>query len=79
MKLKELAVSYRIQADALRHRIQLVEELPARTREEEMVKTERLRLLEAMRRDVRDMAVICERYYDRGARSGQAGPVALSP
>ncbi len=71
MKLKELAVSYRIQADALRHRIQLVEELPARTREEEMVKTERLRLLEAMRRDVRDMAVICERYYDRSYRRNE--------
>ena len=71
MKLKELAVSYRIQADALRHRIQLVEELPARTWEEEMVKTERLRLLEAMRRDVRDMAVICERYYDRSYRRNE--------
>lgn len=71
MKLKELAVSYRIQADALRHRIQLVEELPAQTREEEMVKTERLRLLEAMRRDVRDMAVICERYYDRSYRRNE--------
>ena len=71
MKLKELAVSYRIQADALRHRIQLVEELPARTREEEMVKTERLRLLEAMRRDVRDLAVICERYYDRSYRRNE--------
>jgi len=71
MTLRELAVSYRTQADALRHRIQLVEELPARTREEEMVKTERLRLLEAMRRDVRDMAVICERYYDRSYRRNE--------
>lgn len=64
MTLAELAVSYRNQADILRHRIQLVEELPARTEEEVIGKTERLRLLEAMRRDVRDMAVICERYYD---------------
>ena len=43
---------------------QLVRELPARTEVERTAKIERLRLLEAMRRDVRDMAVICERYYD---------------
>lgn len=42
-----------------------MEELPAFTEAEAIAKTERLRLLEAMRRDVRDMAVICERYYDR--------------
>lgn len=65
MTLLELAVSYREQTDALRHRIQLVSELPARTEEERIAKTERLRLLDAMRRDTRDMAVICERYYDR--------------
>ena len=66
MTLAELAVSYRDQADALRHRIQLVEELPARDAEERLLKAERLRVLEAMRRDVRDVAVICERYYERG-------------
>ena len=64
MTLTEMAVSYRRQADILRHRIQLVEELPAWNQEEVIAKTERLRLLEAMHRDVRDMAVICERYYD---------------
>ena len=64
MTLKELAVTYRLEADRLRHRIQLVRELPARTEVERTAKIERLRLLEAMRRDVRDMAVICERYYD---------------
>ena len=70
MTLMELSVSYRQQADALRHRIQLVSELPARTAEERMM-TERLRLLEAMRRDVRDVAVICERYYDRSYRRNE--------
>lgn len=64
MTLKEMAVTYRLEADRLRHRIQLVRELPARTEVERTAKMERLRLLEAMRRDVRDMAVICERYYD---------------
>ncbi len=71
MTLLELSVSYRQQADVLRHRIQLVSELPARTAEERMMKTERLRLLEAMRRDVRDVAVICERYYDRSYRRNE--------
>ena len=64
MTLKEMAVTYRLEADRLRHRIQLVRELPARTEVERTAKIERLRLLEAMRRDGRDMAVICERYYD---------------
>lgn len=64
MTLKEMAVTYRLEADRLRHRIQLVRELPACTEVERTAKIERLRLLEAMRRDVRDMAVICERYYD---------------
>ena len=68
MKLQELAVSYRHQADILRHRIQLVSELPERTEEEAIAKADRLRILEAMRRDVRDMAVICERYYRPGYR-----------
>ena len=68
MTLQEIAVSYRHQADVLRHRIQYVSELPARTETEQLAKAERLRLLEAMRRDVRDMAVICERYYEPGYR-----------
>lgn len=68
MTLTELAVSYREQADVLRHRIQYVEELPARSEEERIGKEERLRILEAMRRDVREVAVICERYYEEGYR-----------
>lgn len=71
MTLAELAVSYRNTQELLRHRIQLVQELPACTEAEAIAKTERLRLLEAMRRDVRDMAVICERYYDRGYRRNE--------
>lgn len=56
MTLSELAESYRATADMLRHRIQLVEELPVRTEAEAIAKAERLRILEAMRRDVRDVA-----------------------
>jgi hypothetical protein len=71
MTLQELAVDYREQADRLRHRIQLVEELPARTTADRIAKRERLRLLESMRRDTRDVAVICERYYDRTYRRSE--------
>lgn len=71
MTMAEMAQEYRKQADAVRHRIQLVEELPARTDEEKIQKEERLRLLEAMRRDVRDVAVICERYYEQGYRRNE--------
>ena len=71
MTMLEMAVSYRREADALRHRIRLVRELPGRTREEQIAKEERLRLLDAMRRDVRDVAVFCERYYDRSYRGNQ--------
>ena len=71
MTLEQLAVSYRDAADILRHRIQLVEELPAGTEAEAIAKSERLRLLESMRRDVRDVAVICERYYDKSYRRSE--------
>ncbi len=66
MTLLQLSVGYREQADALRHRIHLVEELPERTEAERIAKRDRLRLLQAMRRDARDVAVICERYYEPG-------------
>ncbi len=68
MTLTQMAVSYRHQADVIRHRIQYVSELPVRTAAEAIEKEDRLRILEAMRRDVREMAVICERYYDRNYR-----------
>ena len=71
MTLTQLAVSYRQAADDLRHRIQYVQELPAGTEAEVIAKAERLRLLEAMRRDVRDVAVICERYSDRSYHRNQ--------
>lgn len=66
--LKELAKSYRYQADVVRHRIQLVSEMRPRTAAGEAEWEERLRILTAMQRDLRDMAVICERYYQPGYR-----------
>lgn len=70
-RLAELAPGYRAAAEALRLRIQLVEELPARDEAQRLAKAERLRLLQAMRRDARDVAVVCERYYDRGYRCNE--------
>ena len=71
MTLRQMSKSYRIQADVLRHRIQVVAELPARTGAERRRKADRLRLLETMRREARDVAVICERYYERGYRKNE--------
>ncbi|MEA4954356.1 MAG: hypothetical protein VB096_02410 [Pseudoflavonifractor sp.] len=71
MKLLDMADSYRTAADAVRHRIQIVEEMPAKTPAQIQRKKERLRLLEAMRRDARDVAAICERYYERGYRRNE--------
>lgn len=68
MTLAQLAISYRHEEDVLRRRIQEIRTLPTRSRQEELVKEDRLRVLESMRRDVRDVAVLCERYYDRGYR-----------
>ncbi len=70
-RLRELAPGYRAAAEALRLRIQLVEELPARGEAQRTAKRERLRMLQAMRRDAREVAVICERYYDRGYRCNE--------
>lgn len=68
MTLAQLAISYRHEEDVLRRRIQEIRALPTHSRQEELVKEDRLRVLESMRRDVRDVAVLCERYYDRGYR-----------
>ncbi len=65
VSLRELGKSYRYQADVIRHRIQLVREIRAKTPDAAYQKEERLRILTAMQRDLRTMAVICERYYDR--------------
>ena len=71
MTLRQMSESYRIQADVLRHRIQAVSELPACTGAERRQKADRLRILETMRREARDVAVICERYYERGYRRNE--------
>lgn len=68
MKLKELAVSYRESACRLARRIgQLKEEL-AHTEDplERCLLRSRIESLRTMYRETRDVAVVCERYYERG-------------
>ena len=68
MKLKELAVSYRESAQWLAGRIrQLKGELEQE--EDPLVQNKlrgRIEILLAMYRETRDVAVVCERYYERG-------------
>lgn len=68
MTLAQLAVSYRRQERVIRRRIQEVRALPTHSRQEELVKQDRLRTLENMLRDVRDVAMLCAHYYDPGYR-----------
>ena len=71
MTLLELSVEYRASAEALRERALTLEhrlaeyrwDAPGRARLED-----RIKLLRAMWRETRDLAVLCERYYDRGYR-----------
>ena len=68
LKLKELAVSYRESAQWLAERIrQLKRELEQV--EDPLVQNNlrgRIEILWAMYRETRDVAVVCERYYERG-------------
>ena len=70
MTLQEMAVEYRAQARALRTRMGELEAAGAQT--EDPDERERLRgrvcLLASMWRETRDLAVLLERYYERGYR-----------
>lgn len=68
MKLKELAVSYRESAQILDGRIRKLKAELAQTEDRlERCRLEaRIEILTAMYRETRDVAVVCERYYERG-------------
>lgn len=69
MTLKELSIEYRAQATVLRGRIQELRGLLPEQEEDQRSTTEaRIRMLAIMWRETRDLAVLCERYYDRGYR-----------
>ena len=68
MTLLEMSVEYRTQASVLRRRITELELQRARTADaaQRLVLEDRIRILETMWREARDLAVVTERYYDRG-------------
>lgn len=68
MTLQELSVQYRVGAATLRQRVRLLEDRRTAETDEHTRRLleERIRHLETMWREARDLAVLCERYYDRG-------------
>ena len=70
MTLLELSVEYRAHAQTLNERLRQLEERLAATRDERerCLLEERIRMLSTMVREARELAVLTERYYDRGYR-----------
>ena len=70
MTLLELSVEYRASATALRERALLLESQQREERDEgrRMRLEDRIKMLRTMWREARDLAVLCERYYERGYR-----------
>ncbi len=68
MTLQELSVQYRTGAETLRQRVLLLEGRRTAEMDEhgKRLLEQRIRHLETMWREARDLAVLCERYYDRG-------------
>ena len=67
MTLYELSKEYRSQAELIHDRLSLVRKLEAET-EDEIERGrihDRIRILSAMWRDTRDVAVLTEYYYER--------------
>ena len=67
MTLKELSAEYRAQAEVLHQRIKQINqwEREASCETEKMHLRDRRRILTAMYRDTRDIAVLTEHYYER--------------
>ena len=69
MTLIEISVEYRTQATVLRQRLkELQAQLPQLDQDQRSTMEDRIRVLAVMWREARDLAVLCERYYDRGYR-----------
>ena len=70
MTLSELSVEYRAHAGMLNERIgQLQKEMgQAQSSREQVLLYERIRMLSTMLREARELAVLTERYYERGYR-----------
>lgn len=70
MTLLQLSVEYRKSASALSNRIVLLEGLSKASQDwdERCLLEARIRMLATMQREAREMAVLLERYYERGYR-----------
>lgn len=70
MTLKELSRSYRISAERLQKRIDTLDEEQKKITdpEQRILMHQRLTTLRTMWRETRDIAVLTERYYERGYR-----------
>ncbi|MGN8898027.1 hypothetical protein [Flavonifractor sp. HCP28S3_F3] len=70
MTLLELSVEYRTNAEALQERALLLERQQREGMDEasRVRLDDRIKLLRTMWREARDLAVLCERYYERGYR-----------
>ena len=70
MTLLELSVEYRAHARALDLRICQLQAVLERTENEEqrLILSERIHMLSTMLREARELAVLTERYYERGYR-----------
>ena len=70
MTLLELSVEYRASAAALQERALMLEHQQRETTDEasRVRLDDRIKLLRTMWREARDLAVLCERYYERGYR-----------
>ena len=70
MTLRELSEQYRAQAQALRERINTLQQERKRTElaREKQALTRRIGTLQILWREARDQAVLLEHYYERGYR-----------
>ena len=70
MTLLELSVEYRAHARALAFRICQLQAVLERTENEDqrLMLNERIHMLSTMLREARELAVLTERYYERGYR-----------
>ena len=70
MTLAELSVEYRAHARALDFRICQLQAVLERTENEDqrLMLNERIHMLSTMLREARELAVLTERYYERGYR-----------
>ena len=69
MTLIEISVEYRAQATVIQQRLrELQAQLPELDSDQKSTMEGRIRMLTVMWREARDLAVLCERYYDRGYR-----------